>query len=117
MCKEHLPRNRGRTDPNGDGKLDLVAVVMDDFARRYRQCGSTGTVCRKPKYDQRRQHSGTVTFLDGATQLGTGTLVSDKATFSAATLVRRSHSIKVTYGGDTIQSGRKRAPTLFHIFP
>ena len=46
--------------------------------------------------------TGTVTFLDGSTTLGTGTLNgSGIATFSTSALTVGSHSITVVYGGDT----------------
>jgi len=45
--------------------------------------------------------TGTVTFLDGATPLGTGTLnASGVATFTTSTLSAASHSITAAYGGD-----------------
>jgi hypothetical protein len=45
--------------------------------------------------------TGTVTFKDGATTLGTGTLnASGQATFTITTLAVGSHSITATYGGD-----------------
>ncbi len=46
--------------------------------------------------------TGTVTFLDGATTLGSGTLDgSGQTTFSTAALSVGSHSITVVYAGDT----------------
>jgi autotransporter-associated beta strand protein len=46
--------------------------------------------------------TGTVTFLDGATTLGTGTLDgSGETTFSTSALSVGSHSITVVYAGDT----------------
>ena len=45
--------------------------------------------------------TGTVTFLDGNTSLGTGTLnPSGQATFSTSSLATGSHNIKAVYGGD-----------------
>jgi len=45
--------------------------------------------------------TGTVTFMDGATTLGTGTLNgSAQATFSTSALAVGSHSITIVYGGD-----------------
>jgi hypothetical protein len=43
--------------------------------------------------------TGTVTFSDGATVLGTGNLSSGTATFSTAALAGGPHSIKAAYGG------------------
>jgi hypothetical protein len=46
--------------------------------------------------------TGTVTFLDGSTSLGTGPLnASGVATFNTSTLAAGSHSITASYGGDT----------------
>src|SRR6202453_583483 len=46
--------------------------------------------------------TGTVSFLDGATSLGTGTLnASGSATFATSALAAGSHSITASYGGDT----------------
>ncbi len=46
--------------------------------------------------------TGTVTFKDGATTLGTGTLNAlGVATFSTTSLAGGSHSITAVYGGDT----------------
>ena len=45
--------------------------------------------------------TGTVTFLDGTTTLGSGTLdASGHATLTTSTLAAGAHTIKVTYGGD-----------------
>ncbi len=45
--------------------------------------------------------TGTVTFLDGTTPLGTGTLnASGVATFTTSNLAVASHSITASYGGD-----------------
>ena len=59
--------------------------------------------------------TGTVTFLDGGSSLGTGTLVSgpsssSKATFSTSSLSAGSHSITAQYGGDTNFSGSTSQP-------
>jgi hypothetical protein len=44
--------------------------------------------------------AGTVTFKNGATVLGSGTLISGKATFSTSTLTVGAHSITATYNGN-----------------
>jgi Bacterial Ig-like domain (group 3)/Autotransporter beta-domain len=50
--------------------------------------------------------TGTVTFKDGATVLGTGTLNgSGQAQFSISTLAAGGHSITATYAGDTKFAG------------
>ncbi len=45
--------------------------------------------------------TGTVTFNDGTTKLGTGVLSSGKATYATAGLAIGTHSITASYGGDT----------------
>jgi hypothetical protein len=45
--------------------------------------------------------TGSVTFYDGTTSLGTGTLSSGSATYSTSSLAVGSHSITARYGGDT----------------
>ncbi len=44
--------------------------------------------------------SGTVTFKDGATVLGTGTLINGVATFQTRLLSKGSHTITAVFGGD-----------------
>ncbi len=45
--------------------------------------------------------TGTVTFKNGSTTLGTGAVSSGKATYSSSTLAVGSNSITAAYGGDT----------------
>src|SRR5439155_22580515 len=45
--------------------------------------------------------TGTVTFKDGATTLGTGPLSGGVATFSTSTLAVGGHSITADYNGDS----------------
>jgi hypothetical protein len=45
--------------------------------------------------------AGSVSFFDGATLIGTGTLTSGVATYSTSTLAAGSHNILATYGGAT----------------
>jgi hypothetical protein len=45
--------------------------------------------------------TGSVTFLDGSTTLGTGTLSGGVATYSTSSLTSGSHTLKAVYGGDT----------------
>jgi hypothetical protein len=49
--------------------------------------------------------TGTVTFMDGASTMGPGTLASDVATFSTSALVLGSHSITAVYAGDSNFAG------------
>ena len=45
--------------------------------------------------------TGTVTFYDGATQIGTGTVSSGSATFTTTALSNLVHSITAVYSGDS----------------
>jgi hypothetical protein len=45
--------------------------------------------------------TGTVTFKDGATTLGTGTISGTTATFATTTLAVGTHPVTAVYGGDT----------------
>lgn len=45
--------------------------------------------------------TGTVSFYDGATLLGTGTLTSGAATYTTSSLSTATHSITAVYSGDT----------------
>jgi len=49
--------------------------------------------------------TGTVTFLDGTTVLGSGTLDAGVATYSTAALAAGSHPITARYSGSTIDAG------------
>jgi len=55
--------------------------------------------------------SGTVTFLDGATVLGSASLSGGAASFSTSGLPSGSHSITVSYGGDGNFNGSTSALT------
>src|SRR5262249_31298200 len=55
--------------------------------------------------------TGTVTFKDGATSLGTGTLNgSGQATVTISTLAAGSHSITAAYGGAATYAARTSSP-------
>ncbi len=49
--------------------------------------------------------TGTVTFKDGGTTLGTRSVVSGKARITTSTLTARTHSITAVYSGDTKLGG------------
>jgi len=60
--------------------------------------------------------TGTVTFKDGATTLGTGSLnASGVATFSLSTLAIGSHTITAVYGGDTNDSTSTSSPSALTV--
>jgi cytoskeletal protein CcmA (bactofilin family) len=56
--------------------------------------------------------SGTVTFFDGSTSIGTGALASGVATLPISTLTVANHSITASYGGDAIFATSTTAPFL-----
>jgi len=53
--------------------------------------------------------AGTVTFLDGSTTSGTGTISGGVATYSTSALTAGSHSITASYGGDANDSSSTSA--------
>jgi hypothetical protein len=55
--------------------------------------------------------TGTVQFLDGATVLGTSTLASGSASFSATSLTQGTHSITAVYSGDANNATSTSAAT------
>ncbi|HET9407547.1 MAG TPA: Ig-like domain repeat protein [Candidatus Sulfotelmatobacter sp.] len=55
---------------------------------------------------------GTVTFLDGATQIGTATLSNGTATLPISTLTAGSHSLTASYGGVTNQFGASTSSAI-----
>jgi sugar lactone lactonase YvrE len=52
----------------------------------------------------------TVTFLDGTTPIGTGTLSGGVATLTTTTLAAGTHSITAAYGGDTSFAAASSSP-------
>ena len=56
--------------------------------------------------------TGSVTFMDGTTTLGTAPLTGGTATFSTSSLAIGSHSITVVYGGDANFAGSTSSPAL-----
>ena len=54
--------------------------------------------------------TGTVTFTEGATILGTASIVSGTAVYTNASLIVGSHVISATYGGDTTYAGASSQP-------
>ena len=54
--------------------------------------------------------TGTVTFKDGATTLGSATLSGGQASFTTSALSVGSHSITATYGGDVNNKGSASTP-------
>ncbi len=54
--------------------------------------------------------TGAVTFKDGTTEIGTGTLIGGKATLTISNLSVNSHSITAVYGGDGVDGGSTSPP-------
>ncbi|MCK9916401.1 Ig-like domain repeat protein [Microbacteriaceae bacterium K1510] len=54
--------------------------------------------------------TGTVTFWDGATMLGNGTLAGGAATFQTSALASGPHTLTAVYGGDTSFAGSTSTP-------
>jgi hypothetical protein len=60
--------------------------------------------------------SGNVAFLDGGTQIGTGTVgTGGVATYQTSTLAAGSHTITASYGGDTNYAGSTSSATQVTI--
>jgi hypothetical protein len=58
--------------------------------------------------------TGTVAFMDGTNQLGTGTLAKGKASYSTSTLGAGSHNITAVYAGNADTEG-STSPVLVQI--
>ena len=61
--------------------------------------------------------TGAVTFFDGSTAIGTGTLASQSATFSTLGLSAGSHPITARYNGDTNDNGSTSAILMQVVRP
>ncbi len=59
--------------------------------------------------------TGTVTFSDGSTSIGTGSLASGVATFSTASLTVGTHNITAAYGGDTANATSSSSAVIVTI--
>jgi prepilin-type N-terminal cleavage/methylation domain-containing protein len=59
--------------------------------------------------------TGTVTFKDGGTTLGTGAVASGSAIFSVSSLSTGSHSVTAVYSGDANYSTSTSSPALTQI--
>jgi hypothetical protein len=114
----------GFADLNNDGRPDLLLATSQNLVTSLNEFGSasttlaptTTTLTLSPTAPTAGQSvtfsatvapttgsgspTGTVTFLDGSTTLGTGTLASGTASFTGS-LAAGSHSITASYGGDT----------------
>ena len=59
--------------------------------------------------------TGTVTFKDGSTVLGTGTLSAGTATFATSALAVANHSVTANYGGDGTFTTSVSAPCAYLV--
>ena len=106
--------------PPGAGTVDVIvtaaggtsaATPADRFT--YAAVGSTTSLSSSPNPSSAGQPvtftatvtgfspTGTVTFFDGGTQIGTATLTGGTASFTTSSLSVGSHSITARYSGDT----------------
>ncbi|MGA8937833.1 MAG: FG-GAP-like repeat-containing protein [Acidobacteriaceae bacterium] len=112
-------------DLNGDGKPDILAgptVLLNTYGQTTTLVGSTTglsasasaikvgasvkfTATVMGASGSTGTPTGTVTFYDGTTMLGTGTLATGAATYTTTGLPVGSDSITATYGGDANFSG------------
>ena len=114
----------GFADLNNDGRPDLLLATNENLVTSLNEFGSasttlaptTTTLTLSPGAPTAGQSvtftatvapssgsgtpTGTVTFLDGTTTLGTGTLSSGTASFTGS-LAAGTHSITASYAGDT----------------
>ncbi len=114
----------GFADLNNDGRPDLLLATNKNLVTSLNEFGSasttlaptTTTLTLSPAAPTAGQSvtfsatvapttgsgtpTGTVTFLDGTTTLGTGTLSAGTASFTGS-LAAGTHSITASYGGDT----------------
>jgi DNA-binding beta-propeller fold protein YncE len=61
--------------------------------------------------------TGTVTFYNGSTVLGTGTVNGGTATFSSSTLATGSYSITAVYPGDSNYNSNTSSPQSLTVYP
>jgi hypothetical protein len=59
--------------------------------------------------------TGTITFMDGGTQIGTATIASGTASFTTSTLAAGSHSITAVYSGDNFYNSATSAAMTENI--
>lgn len=59
--------------------------------------------------------TGSVTFSDGSTSIGTANLASGVATFSTASLSAGAHSITAAYGGDTANAASSSSAVVVTV--
>ncbi len=104
--------------PVGTGTVSVTVITTlngsatDANAFTYAAVGSTTSLTSSPNPSSTGQAvrftatvtgaspTGTVTFFDGGTQIGTATLSGGTATFTTSLLTTGSHSITARYGGD-----------------
>ena len=94
-------------DTDADGTLDLVVTAAPPTLTTLALTSSStapefGATVTFTATLTPTAGTGTITFKDGATTIGTGTLGAGVASFSSAALSVGAHTITATYGGDSI---------------
>jgi len=129
----------GFADLNNDGRPDLLLATNGNLVTSLNEFGSasttlaptTTTLTLSPTAPTPGQSvtftatlapttgsgspTGTVTFLDGTTAIGTGSLAAGVATFSTASLSVGTHNIIAAYGGDTANAASSSSPVVVTI--
>jgi len=110
---EGVPASSGNGTGNSPEISNLVAVpfvvlpiptatvVVADANPQSLNSGVTFTATVTPNVAGAFSPSGTVSFFDGSTLLGSGSLVDNVATFATSSLTAGSHTITAIYSGDT----------------
>ncbi len=127
------PRDGAVGDFNGDGRPDFVTanndgdvtLLLGGLAATSGTIARTGgstvaygtavplTLTLTPAVDPLNAvPTGTVTFYDGSTSLGTAAQSASPYTFSAASLIPGSHSFSAVYGGDARNAGSTSGNTV-----
>ena len=116
---------RGVSRPQGSGcdigafELKLVAsatTVTSTLNPSTYGAGVTFTAAVAPQSGS-GSPTGTVTFYDGTTSLGSSPLSSGQAVLSTAALIGGSHSITATYNGDGNLASSTSAPLMQTVNP
>jgi hypothetical protein len=126
-------------DVSGDGRPDILlnsSSVGSDFVVMLNQYGSAGVMTTTKLTASATSiapgasvtftatvapvsgsgvPTGTVTFYDGTTSLGTGTLAAGVAKYATSQLSTGSHSITASYGGDSSNAGSTSGPVTVTV--
>jgi hypothetical protein len=92
------------------GQLTATTTTVTSSAPNGADFGTTVTFTAVVTAGFGNPPTGTVTFMDGTTELGTGMLSNGRATFSTSSLTVGTHSITGVYSGDSTFSGSTSPP-------